>query len=135
MTFNKILETVTDEQRNSMSEQVIKRREYNRKYQAKLRSKMKLANLHKKIDNNIDDVISYIHTRYADKYKAWQPDQQPDVIDGAFSNWVLLSASDYPSIEQAFELSGLGDRIKFNDFSQWFLQYYYENNSGGYIKY
>lgn len=135
MTFNKILETVTDEQRNSMAEQVIKRREYNRKYQAKLRSKVKLANLHKKIDNNIDEVISYIHARYADKYNAWQPDKPREIIDEAFSNWVLLSASDYSSIEQAFEFSGLSDRIKFDDFSRWFLQNYYENNSGGYIKY
>lgn len=135
MTFNKILETVTDEQRNSMADQVLKRREYNRKYQAKLRSKMKLANLHKKIDNNIDDVIAYIHTNYADKYAAWQPKKPHEVIDRAFTNWVLLSASDYPSIEQAFELSGLGDHINFNDFSRWFSKNYYENNSGGYTKY
>lgn len=135
MTFNKILETVTDEQRNAMADQVLKRREYNRKYQAKLRSKIKLANLHKKIDNNIDDVIAYIHIQYADKYNAWQPSQMRDVIDESFSNWVLLSAGDYPSIENAYELSGLSDRVKFADFSRWFMQNYYENNSGGFTKY
>lgn len=133
MTFNKILETVTDEQRNSMTDQVLKRREYNRKYQAKLRSKMKLATLHKKIDNNLDEVIAYIHTNYANEYESWQP-KTHDVINSYFSNWVLLSAIDYPSINNAYELSGLSDRVSFVDFSRWFLMYYKENNSGGYTK-
>lgn len=136
MSFDDILETVTDIQHKSMADQVLKRREYNRRYQAKLRAKIKLDNLHKKIDNNIDDVIAYIHMQYADRYTSWQPAQaeQQEVIDQAFKNWVLLSARDYSSIDQAFEFSSLSDRISFDNFKRWFLMFYKENNSGGYTK-
>lgn len=141
MDFNKILDTVTPEDRDSLTVQALKRQEYNRRYQAKLRERSKLITLEKKIDANLQFVIGYIKRKYASEYDAWvepAPESvKPKVVspaDEAFNNWLILSSNEYKSPGEAFELSGLSGWMDTMQFSQRFDQHYKENNKGRFSK-
>lgn len=136
--FDEIIQTTSPGEQDALMIQALKRQEYNRRYQAKLRQVAKLATLERKIDNNLNYVLGYIKRKYAVEYANYvepTPEQPKPVIDAGFSNWLILSANEYKSANEAFELSGLSDHMTIKEFTRLFSQYYNENNSGRYIKY
>ena len=137
MAFDDILDNNTNEEikQNSLLAQAIKRREYNKQYQARLRQTSKMLTLEKKIDANLNHVIGYIKTRYPKEYAAWvKPVKAVVYSNSFFDNWLLLSAGEYKSIKDAFEVSGLAEHVTIKEFTKLFEQYYQETDSGSYTK-
>lgn len=139
MDFDKLLDTTSPIEKDRMLKQVLKRQEYNRRYQAKLRQRAKEITLERKIDDNIEFVLAYVKRKYSyeyDNFAAPIIDSEANaVVPGAFTNWVTLSANEYKSIDEAFDVSGLNNELTIEQFSELFLQNYKENNSGGFTKY
>lgn len=137
MAFDELLANNTNDdiKQSALLAQALKRQEYNRQYQAKLRQTTKLLTLEKKIDANLDHVLGYIKTRYGKEYAAWaKPVEVTKSVDPVFSNWLLLSSSEYKSIKEAFEVSGLSNSMNIKEFTKLFNDYYKENNTGKYVK-
>lgn len=137
MAFDNLLNNTNNEdlQKKQLVAQALRRQEYNRRYQARLRSITKLLTLEKRIDANLIYVIGYIKKKYSAEYDNYvEPEEAPVVTNPAFNNWVLLSGAEYKSIKEAFELSGLGQYMTLEDFSVLFNQNYKENNRGRYTK-
>ena len=95
MAFDELLANNTNDdiKQSALLAQALKRQEYNRQYQAKLRQTTKLLTLEKKIDANLDHVLGYIKTRYGKEYAAWaKPVEVTKSVDPVFSNWLLASS-------------------------------------------
>ena len=138
--FNKILETTSNDEKDSLTIQALKRQEYNRQYQARLRERAKLITLERKIDANLQFVIGYIKEKYSAEYKSYTKsvEQEPTVkpeVDRAFNNWLLLSAQEYKSVQDAYEVSTLSEHMSIKEFSKLFEKHYKQNNRGRYTKY
>lgn len=134
MAFDDILTTASEDQKQSLIQQALKKQEYNRNYQRKLRVAAKLATLESKIDENLDHVIGYIKRKYDDQYTNYV---EPVAVANAapahyqsFANWVLLSADEYRDATQAFEFSMLGEDMTYKDFNDLFVQHYSKGDDG-----
>lgn len=137
MAFDDIIKNSTDHdiKRDHLITQALKRQEYNRNYQAKLRNVSRLITLEKRIDAELDHVLGYIKTKYAKEYEAWvAPVKYEPPANQAFTNWLILSADEYKSIKEAYEVSGLDNDMILSRFSSLFKYYYEENNRGRWIK-
>lgn len=135
MAFDDIINK-TDDEKDALIQQALRKQEYNRNYQRRLREVAKLATLERKIDDNLNHVLGYIKSKYSKEYKAWTKPVKTDPLarNVAFDNWVLLSANEYKGIKEAFELSGLKGALSIDQFEDLFRQNYKQKDSGGYIK-
>ncbi len=138
--FNKILDTTTPEIKDSLTIQALKRQEYNRHYQAKLRARAKFITLEKKVDANLQYVIGYIKRKYADEYEQYKTPAEVKIStivepeNQNFKDWLILSRNEYKSAKHAYELSGLDKYMQFKDFKKLFDKYYGEIGDNKYAK-
>lgn len=136
MSFDDLINLTPDEEQ-TLLKQALKKQEYNRNYQRRLRVAAKLATLERRIDANLDHAIGYIKTKYAKEYEAWtKPVEAVErFTSAAFDDWVTLSAPSYRSIKEAFDLSGLRGTLTLDQFEELFRRHYkQQNNSGSYTK-
>jgi len=142
MSFDEILDNDTSQEykRNKLVAQALKRQEYNRQYQKRLRQAARFLTLERKIEANLDFVIRYIKKNHSKEYSNYvepvvKSEPVADTIP-VFDTWLLLSASEYKSVEEAYELSRLNDhKVDIKEFTKMFEQYYKKNNKGKYIRY
>lgn len=139
MDFQKIINTTSSLEKDKLLNQVLKRQEYNRQYQRKLRERSKLVTLEKKIDDNLNFVIGYIKRKYAEEYAAWvEPVEIAEVVvttNQPFLDWFVLAAQEYKSIKEAYQLSGLDNSMTFEEFEELFNQRFKQNDKGKYTQY
>lgn len=126
MSFDDIINKATTENKDHLIKQALKKQEYNRNYQRRLREAAKLATLERKIDANLHHVFRYIKTNYADAYADYVVPVQDikPVSNPAFDNWLLLSAEEYKSIQYAFDVSSLEQHMSFDEFSELFEDHF-----------
>lgn len=135
--FDDVLETTSPEFEDSLRVQALKRREYNRRYQAKLRQQAKLLTLEKKIDDNVDYVIGYIKRKYQKEFDAYvegDTSKKKLTLPVEFENWLIVSGQTYSSPRDAYEVSGLNQVMKSKKFTDLFLQCFIVDDQGTYHK-
>lgn len=129
MSFDDILAKKSESEKQGLIKQALKKQEYNRNYQAKLREAAKLATLERKIDDNLDHVLRYIKKHYAIEYKAIKPIKPvvEKLEDSAFTNWLVLSQPRYRSIQYAYDVASLD--MSLDEFTKLFKQYFKINGN------
>ncbi len=136
--FDKILNTTSPGDRDNLMGQALKRREYNRRYQAKLREVARFATLERRVDQNLDYVIGYIKRKYADEYKAYVlPKHKKTAIEPdkpALTNWLIMARPLYKSKVEAYEVAGVAKTVTLKEFEHFFDRYYVENDRGEWVQ-
>lgn len=133
MSFDDIVanDTAQDIKKDAMMAQALRRQEYNRQYQQRLRNVTRLLTLEKRVDADIQHVIGYIKRKYAKEYADYvEPVAPATLTNPRFDDWVVLSAKQYKSKKEAFELSRLGEHMAFGEFSKFFDQYFNKSAKG-----
>lgn len=134
MSFEDILNKATVEEKESLMKQALKKQEYNRNYQRRLRAFAKLATLERRIDDNLQHVLGYIKKKYADQYAAYVEPVQ-EVINPAFMDWYHMFAQpEYKSVKEAYEISSIKDSLSFDEFKPLFERGFEKTNKGFFKK-
>jgi len=129
MSFDKILATISEDDQRAMLQQAINKRDYNRKYQSKLRVVAKQLTLERKIDTDVLHTISYIKSRYAYELKNFDKLLQQRVeplepVPHAFSTWMLVCAGVYKDATDAYSVSSANDSMTLKEFTKLFNLYF-----------
>jgi len=129
MSFDKILATISEDDQGAMLKQAMNKRDYNRKYQARLRVTAKQLTLERKIDSNVLHAIGYIKDRYAYELKNYDKLVQQRVeplepVPHAFSNWLLVGARSYKDAADAYSVSSANDSMTLKEFTKLFNDYF-----------
>lgn len=134
MSFDEILNRATTDEKDALMKQALKKQEYNRNYQRRLRARAKLATLESRIDNNLQYVLGYIKRKYAEEYAAYVEPVQ-EVISPAFIDWFTMFAQpEYKSAKEAYDISSIKKSLSFDEFAPLFERGFKKNNKGKYIK-